>query len=99
MLGNENKTKYIVVTDDDLDGAVCGLLVQLAFPTSAVEVYYSGNKSDKTVNALLDNKDVEHCKKLFIADVSITKETASRINNIQYGNKKLSEKVVLFILI
>ena len=94
MLGNENKTKYIVVTDDDLDGAICGLLVKLAFPTSAVEVYYAGNKSDKTVNALLDNKDVEHCKKLFIADVSITKETASRINNIQYGNEKLSEKVI-----
>ena len=85
-----------IITDNDLDGAMCALLVELAHPNNTVLKYFSGKKSDELVNIVINNGTVNLMEHFYIADVNIDIMTADRINRYILPNGKHLKDITTF---
>ena len=85
-----------IVTDNDLDGAMCALLVELAYPKTTIFKYFAAKESDKMVNSLIDNNYINANKHFFIADVNISTQTADKINRFTINNGKHLKDITVY---
>lgn len=80
---------------NDLDGAGCGLVLKNTFENGGnlkVDTeYLQVNEVDERILDYINSREIDNYKMTFIADISVSKETANKINDILYN--KVSEKM------
>ena len=76
--------QFMVITDNDLDGAMCAILSKLRYETEGeVTVKYAGKSADRVVMNMVRNQTYKLYDKIIIADVVISNQTATSINKLE----------------
>lgn len=90
--------KVVMITDNDLDGAMCAALARIA-NVKADDIFIkfvdSDKDADKFTNIVIDNGYVLDAKAFYITDVSITIETAEKIRCTYMDDNRLLSSITI----
>ena len=84
----------ILKTHWDLDGVACAILAGIIYEKSEINMNFtSPNKLDEDINKLLDDETFDD--EILITDLSISKETAERLNKYNRKSKKINKVLLI----
>lgn len=90
--------KIVMITDNDLDGAMCAALARIA-NVKADDIFIkfvdSDKDADKFTNIVIDNGYVLDAKAFYITDVSINIETAEKIRCTHMDDNRLLSSITI----
>ncbi|MEX3625156.1 DHH family phosphoesterase [Viridibacillus arvi] len=86
-----SKPKAMTFSHNDLDGAGCGIVTKLAYPSADI-VYCGYHNIDEKVTKFITDKEYEKYDLVFITDISVNKEVEELINS----TTELRQKIKLF---
>ena len=90
--------KIVMITDNDLDGAMCAALARIANVNDSdifVKFVDSDKDADKFTNIVIDNGYVLDAQAFYITDVSINIETAEKIRCTRMKNDRLLSSITI----
>ena len=90
--------KVVMITDNDLDGAMCAALARIANVKDSdifIKFVDSDKDADKFTNIVIDNGYVLDAKAFYITDVSINIETAEKIRCTHMDDNRLLSSITI----
>lgn len=90
--------KIVMITDNDLDGAMCAALARIANVKDNdifIKFVDSDNDADKFTNIVINNGYVLDAKAFYITDVSISIDTAEKIRCTHMDDNRLLSSITI----
>lgn len=78
--------KIKLFTDSDLDGLACGIIGMGIYGDNVSTVYSGPKQIDKDIVEFLKNEDVAEYSIIYVTDLTISKETATLLDDLNKNN-------------